>query len=828
LDSASGWLLQGLVVFTAWAFGGGERWVVWVSTALSLVLGLLWVAKRVVAWREDFQPVRWGDAEPDQGEDDDTDTDKDKDGEGGGRRREWLVGGLAVVQLLFLGVVGFSLVNAGAGGGGLPGTLDRVSTMEVWLECLGLVGVFWAARDWLLYRSARDRKEVEREKGAAPDTEAGAILVPTRLRQLLWVLCLNGAALAVVGFLQRAGGTAHLFGVLSPGAGLGAEAVFGPWANRVSAGHYFNLLWPVCLGAWLWFQERAARTSESSLARFDGPQVVLLPCMVLLAVVPPFTGGPGGTLVSLALILISAGVVLSASRRDVARKVRWVTVAAIGLAGLLGLASGGSGLVGRLTRPDHLLVTGVQAGTDPFTLIVRLRPVERPPSEWTPLVEVRDAMSASDRQRSLGVGLDTEGGLVVQMTGATAADANRRVSERFVSLFGSREVLLAVVRDRELRLYIDGQELGSVDGRMGDAPGWSGPVGTRYLNVLSRTVGEVALVDAALTVQDLAGLGRAGGGLKGLEQSMKAARPYVVEGPVLKEGLVPADGAVVEFRPDSMNRSRVWMRLKRKEFPGPLGFRRDLAGIDPRFNGAVMVSFSVLNSQTDPMTLRVCLDDGKPAVVEVPPRTEKAVSVRCQVPHEGPPRTLDLGWGMLFEGERLSTGVPMGADLTLRDLRIEPVAAWFRQALDAEVGVAVAARPTAGSAEAQVLARRMIAAHPIWGTGAGTFPEGSARYAGEGRPGAERAPTDWLQVRSTLGWAGVGLLGVGFVVLLLRGWRGPGMPTLGVIVGLVWMALAATVVSGVFDAPFQAYSVLFLAVVLAAMTTGLSVVRGRR
>lgn len=832
LDSATGWLLQLLVVITPWMFGTSGRWEIRLATGLGLALGVLVLAKAWVARREDFEPMRWGQAEASEVE----------AGEEPTQPRDRWVSVLLGIQVVFLGMVLASLVlpgslpAAGVGDEGVqagwrlfPGTYDWKSTVEALGVYLGLVSLFWATRDWLSYRSTADRKELEREReqeretSGAPLASGGSLLIPSRFRRLLWLVCLNGVVLGAVGLLQRMMGSARLAGVISLGAGLTPEAVFGPWPDRSHAAHYFNLLWPVCLVAWLWLQERAGRLQTRTLARFDGPQVILLPVAMMLAVVPVVTGSQPAAVVGLGLLLLVVVLLLGVSRRQVGRKVRWVTLAALILAGGAALGGGWAGFRQRLVRPDHRLVTGMRLEGDPFTLLLRLHPMDPAPGEWVPLVQVRDEVEDPNPSGSMfGVGIGEGGDLVVQLTGAGPQDNNRRTIPRFAGLFGGREVLLGIVRDREIRVYADGNELGGLDGKTGAAPGWFGRTGSRFVRVMSRKVAEVALLDAALDPAALAEAAKVG--LSGLGRRFSQLPPWQADGVALTNGLIVPSDTDLSLRPDLENPARKWVRLRRKPEGAPVGFQRPLVGINPGYNGPVGVSFWARNGRNTPVFLEVSMDGGVPSRVEIGTRSDKQVSVACRVPHEGPPRLLEV--------RVPDPGTGVTADLVLRELRLQPAATLFTRALDPELRLgAVAGRVLAG-AESREVARRMAASHPLWGTGAGTFGVVAPRMVEAGDPGSVRgrvhAHGDWLQARATFGWVGVGLLVAGGWVLVVRGWRGPGLPTAGILVGLVWVSLAGCLVTAAFDAPFQSHSVRVLFTLLAGLVSVLGVVSGGR
>src|SRR5439155_2431547 len=203
----------------------------------------------------------------------------------------------------------------------LPHSYDRWATWQAFWMYLGLAFTFWSARDWLLGKSARERQEARGEGREPGDNSSfrashAVFVIPARLRRLLWVLCLNGALLALEGILQRLSGTNKLLWLVQPAINQYAESQFGPYAYRSNAAQYFNLLWPVCLGFW-WKLRRTSKFATRARARLGGgAHVVLLPCGVLLAAAPIISTSRGGALVAFGGTLAAAVLFLSANRRS--------------------------------------------------------------------------------------------------------------------------------------------------------------------------------------------------------------------------------------------------------------------------------------------------------------------------------------------------------------------------------------------------------------------------------------------------------------------------------------------------------------------------------
>jgi hypothetical protein len=500
-------LLLFLVVFTPWAFGTTQTWSIWTATIVGYALGGVLVTKWILRKKHSFNVPRWGEEV--------VVSEESGEVQAPVRRADLGTRILAVLTVLILGYILVSALNARAAYDRtthtfeyldeslrwLPLTYNRGATWFVFGQYLGLACVFWAVRDWLLHRSREDLRENDAAGWSDPQAQ---VVIPARLRRLLWVLCLNGALLAVVSIVHRASGTNELLWILPSRSDKPAESLFGPWAYRANAASYFNLVWPICLAFWLWAQERAGRALNRRMGRFDGPQLVLLPCAVFAGVCPMISGSRGGAIVSVAAGGLAALMILLISRREVSATVRWVTAGGMALAGLVAMIGGWSVIRERLSRPDTRFATGVESSTNDFTLLFRAPIPARPTGKWQTLVSLGSNARFSSYAYTLHVGMAGNGALVAQLLGSARTNVIRQLATNVVGQFANQEVVVGVVRQQGLRLYANGVELASVEGTRGQAPSWGDYIHTRYLFVSGPEVSEVAMVGYALTPEELA------------------------------------------------------------------------------------------------------------------------------------------------------------------------------------------------------------------------------------------------------------------------------------------------------------------------------------
>lgn len=813
------------MIFTPWAFGTTQSWSIWTANILGYLVGVLWAAKLVIRRLHEFQPARWGETlvvAEDSG-----------DAQPPDRKPEPFVIALGGVTLVMLTYILVSALNARAHYDPvsrqfeyfaepirwLPYSYDSNATWQVFWQYLALACVFWGTRDWLLHRTESSDDSTAPARWHDPHA---LIAIPNRLRRLLWVLCLNGAVLAMVAILQRADGTNKLLWIIESKSNKAADNVFGPWAYRANAAQYFNLLWPVCLAFWLWLQERAGRSTLKKFGRFDGPHLMLLPAAIFMAACPMISGSRGGAMISAAVGAAAVGLILMVSRREFAAAARWITAGGIIAAGIVAAIGGWNHLRDRLSRPETRIATGINIRTNDFTLLIRLKTPETPNNRWQRLVDLCGDSRMANLDYSFTLGVTPDGGILGQCTSTALTNFNRVIATNWIKSFAGKETTLVAVRHHGLRLYSDGRELGIIEGRGGRAPGWSSFVFSRYISVSSDWVSEIAVVDYAMPLEQIAAA--SSGSLTALSESVKtsAAIPPLQLAPSKME---PVDGVTVESTTRTANPNIPWVATRRSGAPGRVEWDYALEGIDSTVRGPILVSFVAWNPNDTPMHLATSLDDGPPGIVEIPARGEKNVGFTCRTSHGGAPAKLSLDL-VDEDGESISD-VRTGTQFLIRDLQLQPASTVMTRAIIREMRLLDFRDRMSGRNEVYENALEMKQQYPVWGSGAGTF---ASMYQFHRKPWQDWAGylhNDWLEMRITLGPIGLGIILTGLFLLLLRSLLGPGLATMRLIVGLWWVALSGCLAHARFDFPFQIYSVLFLFVLLSSVTLVLTAARWR-
>lgn len=308
-----------MIVFSPWAFGSTQPWAISCMNFAGYGLGLLWL----IRWslRRRTRGEFWGFAT------------NPHEHEGGRRTYRWAVPALGILTCLILLYTAVSAGNARMRFDKLDGTytstyLDAVPwlpssydqdyTWRAFWQYLALACAFWSVRDWLLHAGKR-RHSTDSESSSRsailqnpsqpglPSASWGEPL-PPHWRRLLWLICANGAVLALEGILQRLSGTSKLLWLVQPHINTMADAQFGPYAYRSNAASYFNLVWPLCVAFW-WIQRQSGKRGAVQARRVGGSaHTLLLPLSVLMAAAPVISISRGGTLICVGLIssLLSA------------------------------------------------------------------------------------------------------------------------------------------------------------------------------------------------------------------------------------------------------------------------------------------------------------------------------------------------------------------------------------------------------------------------------------------------------------------------------------------------------------------------------------------
>lgn len=513
-DRASGMLLLAMVVFSPWALGGWPAWSVWTMNVGGYGLWLLLGVQVVVRRLSGYRPPRWP-----------------------GEKSRWpgrLLAALTAVLLLWPLVSAINaraVVDLDALRGverpsflpWLPHSYDAPSSWFHFWTCLGLAGVFWGARDWLTQLTTRDRGRLRRDGGwPGPDGRGRGAgsghathTLPVRLERLLWVCCLNGAAVALVGIINSLDPPARVLWLAEHPTRQ--SGFFGPFWYRNNGAQYLNLLWPVCLGLWHAFYLRAADSGRLLHRLTTSPVLLLLPGLALMMAAPFVATSRGGSLIAGVVMLACLPVLVASAWKHGWRALIPLLLPPAGLG--LGLAVAWEPLSNRFFREGRVFGTGAVEGLDAFTLRCKFAVPE--PFGRRPV----NIAALSRSSQTLG---DSPNTVLLRLLGdgIVSLRFGERERESHLEWLGTNQVLADPGRRVEIVLthshtnpavYVDGAPLNLV-GRVGRAGfTWPARFAGQHLwvargegnPVIRRHIETVTLLDRALTAEEVAAISRA-------------------------------------------------------------------------------------------------------------------------------------------------------------------------------------------------------------------------------------------------------------------------------------------------------------------------------
>lgn len=426
--------IEGFLAFSllasVWVLAGEPAWIRWVLGAAGIAMGAL-------AWREHRRS-----------------TLADTGGDAGAP--SWIGRSLLVLTLVILL---WCLVSA-ANSTGRPTFVEGVRVAaqprvtwlphsadapRSWLACwqaLGLAGLFWAVRIWIMEGAGESSRRRKRRT------------VPQTLQRLLWFLGLNGALLAAVGMLQRATGTSRLLGLFPTPI---PPPHLGPFAYSDHAAQYLNLLWPVLLAFWVFGQPKRERGY-----RIGSSPSILLPVVSLLMLAGVVTTTSAtGTL----LAVVAGGVLLVLLGRKPPENhlPAFAVGSAAFLAALAALVWSLSPLVPlRVQAGPAAVPTTQSAGLRQFTLVGVFDLPETLEQNQAGLLGLSDSPSQLyGEPNALVLQLSDAGALILRTWGNDPTRYHLRRRPDFFPAHAGTRLVLAVVRPEAgpPEVYVNGRVL---------------------------------------------------------------------------------------------------------------------------------------------------------------------------------------------------------------------------------------------------------------------------------------------------------------------------------------------------------------------------------
>ncbi|MDC0323958.1 O-antigen ligase family protein [Verrucomicrobia bacterium] len=338
---------EALIYFTIlwgpWAFGTVHDWAITTMNLANYGIGLLLLTKWFIRWKTDYQPARWT-------------SQSQNDGQSGSPKRDWRTKTVACLTVYMLGYILVSILNARSTYNWdfnffeyeetyikwLPHTYDKTATIQSFYNFLGLACCFWGIRDWLMGKTRNERAALASEEDESQhmfQEEVSTPPIPQRLRRLLWLLCISGGLLALIGIVQRLDGTPKLLWILERERFGTSTQSFGPFGYRGNGASYINMILPICIGFLMWLIQYTRSVRMKTGSKASESHFTLIPAICMMVAAPFVSLSRGGfvvlgymLLMGILLILLKPTLLKGRQRTGLAI----VLLAGIGLSNYIG------------------------------------------------------------------------------------------------------------------------------------------------------------------------------------------------------------------------------------------------------------------------------------------------------------------------------------------------------------------------------------------------------------------------------------------------------------------------------------------------------------
>lgn len=296
------------VIFGPWAFGTVHDWAISTMNIANYGIGLLLLTKWITRWKTGYQPTRWS---PQRQLAELTENPK----------RDWQTKTAAFLTVYMLGYILISILNARSTYNWdfnffeyedsyikwLPHTYDKTATIQSFYNFLGLACCFWGVRDWLLGKTRTERMEAtsdDEESQHMFHEEISVPQLPVRLKRLLWLLCISGGLLALIGIVQRLDGTPNLLWFyVRDNYGTSTQS-FGPFGYRSNGASYLNMILPLSIGFLMWMIQYAKSARMKTGRKSSEAHFTLIPAMCMMVAAPFVSLSRGGFVVLGCMLLM--------------------------------------------------------------------------------------------------------------------------------------------------------------------------------------------------------------------------------------------------------------------------------------------------------------------------------------------------------------------------------------------------------------------------------------------------------------------------------------------------------------------------------------------
>ena len=262
-------LIYFIIIFSVWAFGTTENWSIWVVNITSYVLGILLCLKSYISYAKYRNKFIYT------------------------KKQQTILKISLYSAFLLLLYIFTSATNSRAQFDAstkiysysetyikyLPHSYDSNLTWNLFSQYLAYIIIFWAVISWLTDRGNYNR-----------------------LRKLIFVISINAGLLAMIGLFQKYLYTVpsnKLLFLIEPSFNNHHSYQFSSFAYRTNAASYFNMIWPIALGYYIY-------SNQYNLNRVIGnnANIILLPITFILATSSFLTSSRAGGLIMIMLMLL--------------------------------------------------------------------------------------------------------------------------------------------------------------------------------------------------------------------------------------------------------------------------------------------------------------------------------------------------------------------------------------------------------------------------------------------------------------------------------------------------------------------------------------------
>ena len=297
-------LIYFIAIFSPWAFGATEPWSIWTINISACLLGMLllfkWILRSIYKYTTNNKIYKL-----------DLNSNQTRI-----KNIHKICNILLNASLLMLiAYIATSATNARASfdletkeytyfnefRNFLPHSYDANASWILFWQFLGLLILYFSVTDWI--DSAKCNKHIS---------------INPRIKKIIYLLCINGGVIALEAILQRINfeeGKGKLLFLLEPNLNSQNITQYGPFAYRSNAASYLNLIWPISIGFFIHLSNQRVNFNKKRIG--NASELILIPCIILMASGPIISSSRGGVIIMLILAILIGLLITMAYKRSI-------------------------------------------------------------------------------------------------------------------------------------------------------------------------------------------------------------------------------------------------------------------------------------------------------------------------------------------------------------------------------------------------------------------------------------------------------------------------------------------------------------------------------